>query len=182
MLIFSHHDITRDPPFLKLDLISCRNLLIYFTSDLQKKIFPLFHYSLNAGGILFLGKSESIGQFQNYFKPIDKKYKMYELIRITKDFIDFRNGTKDITIHLNNNKISIVVYDMYGFPQELYEIVYNSPGNPKLAEISKELIKKDSVFDNSTGMVFVVNEVYFHFFILYLIVIYNILLFVLLAV
>ncbi|MBP7770068.1 MAG: protein-glutamate O-methyltransferase CheR [Aliarcobacter sp.] len=84
MLIFSHHDITRDPPFLKLDLISCRNLLIYFTSDLQKKIFPLFHYSLNAGGILFLGKSESIGQFQNYFKPIDKKYKMYEALYLGK--------------------------------------------------------------------------------------------------
>ena len=80
MVIFSKHDITRDPPFLRLDLVSCRNLLIYFTSDLQKKIFPLFHYSLKANGLLFLGKSESVGQFQNYFKTVDKKWKIYEAI------------------------------------------------------------------------------------------------------
>jgi len=80
MIIFSKHDITRDPPFLRLDLVSCRNLLIYFTSELQKKIFPLFHYALRANGILFLGKSESVGQFQNYFKTVDKKWKIYEAI------------------------------------------------------------------------------------------------------
>ena len=80
MVIFSKHDITRDPPFLRLDLVSCRNLLIYFTSDLQKKIFPLFHYALKANGLLFLGKSESVGQFQNYFKTLEKKWKIYEAI------------------------------------------------------------------------------------------------------
>jgi len=80
MVIFSKHDITRDPPFLRLDFISCRNLLIYFTTELQRKIFPLFHYSLKANGILLLGKSESVGQFQNYFKTIDKKWKLYEAI------------------------------------------------------------------------------------------------------
>ena len=80
MIIFSKHDITRDPPFLRLDLVTCRNLLIYFTGELQKKIFPLFHYSLKANGILFLGKSESVGQFQNYFKTVDKKWKIYEAI------------------------------------------------------------------------------------------------------
>lgn len=80
MCIFSKHDITADPAFMRLDLISCRNLLIYFTSELQKRIFPNFHYALNDNGILLLGKSESIGIFMNYFKPIDTKWKIYEAI------------------------------------------------------------------------------------------------------
>ncbi len=78
MILFSHHDITRDPPFLKLDFISCRNLLIYFNQDLQKDIFPIFHYSLNDNGILFLGKSESPGQMQGYFAIIDNRWKVYK--------------------------------------------------------------------------------------------------------
>ena len=78
MCIFSRHDITNDPAFMRLDLISCRNLLIYFTSELQQRIFPMFHYSLNDNGILFLGKSESVGGFNHHFKIIDKKWKIYE--------------------------------------------------------------------------------------------------------
>jgi len=77
MCIFSKHDITNDPAFMRLDLIVCRNLLIYFTTELQQKLFPIFHYSLNDNGILFLGKSESIGSFNNQFKIVDKKWKLY---------------------------------------------------------------------------------------------------------
>jgi two-component system, chemotaxis family, CheB/CheR fusion protein len=78
MIIFSEHDITRDPPFPKLDLISCRNLMIYMNVELQKKLIQLFHYSLNQNGILFLGSSESIGNFDNLFAPLDKKYKLFQ--------------------------------------------------------------------------------------------------------
>jgi len=77
MVIFSRHDLNRDPPFLKLDLISCRNLLIYFTTKLQKRVFPLFHYALNDNGLLFLGKSETVGQFQTHFKILDKSSKIF---------------------------------------------------------------------------------------------------------
>lgn len=77
MVIFSKHDLNQDPPFLKIDLISCRNLLIYFDSDLQKQVFPMFHYSLNDSGLLFLGKSETVGQFQSHFKTLDKTWKIY---------------------------------------------------------------------------------------------------------
>lgn len=80
MCIFSKHDITNDPAFMRLDLIVCRNLLIYFTSELQQRLFPMFHYSLSDKGILFLGKSESIGSFNNQFKIIDKKWKIYEAV------------------------------------------------------------------------------------------------------
>lgn len=78
MVIFSRHDIIKDPPFLRLDAVICRNLLIYFSQDLQKKLFPTFHYSINDHGLLFLGKSESVGHFSNYFKTIDKKWKIYK--------------------------------------------------------------------------------------------------------
>lgn len=78
MLIFSEHNIIKDPPFSKLDLISCRNLLIYMNSELQKKLMPLFHYALNPGGILYLGSSETIGEFGNIFSVIDSKSKLYK--------------------------------------------------------------------------------------------------------
>ncbi len=77
LLIFSRHDIIKDPPFSKIDLISCRNLLIYMGSDLQKKMIPLFHYSLNPGGMLFLGTSESTGDFTDLFAPLDRQSKLY---------------------------------------------------------------------------------------------------------
>ena len=78
MIIFAVQNIIKDPPFTKLHLLSCRNLLIYFKSQLQKKIFPLFHYSLNPHGLLFLGTSENIGSSVNFFNIIDKRLKIYE--------------------------------------------------------------------------------------------------------
>jgi len=77
MVIFAPHNIIKDPPFTKLDLICCRNLLIYFIADLQKKLIPLFHYSLNANGVLFLGPSENVFEFQQLFHPLDKKWKIF---------------------------------------------------------------------------------------------------------
>lgn len=78
MLIFSEHNIIKDPPFSRLDLIICRNLLIYMGSELQKKLFPLFHYALNSNGILFLGTSETIGDFTDLFSVMDRKAKIYQ--------------------------------------------------------------------------------------------------------
>jgi two-component system, chemotaxis family, CheB/CheR fusion protein len=78
LLVFSEHDVIKDPPFSKLDLISCRNLLIYLDSDLQKKLITLFHYALQPGGMLFLGNSESIGDLVELFTVIDRKSKVYQ--------------------------------------------------------------------------------------------------------
>lgn len=78
MIVFAPQDIIKDPPFTKLDLLSCRNLLIYLTPELQKKLLPLFYYSLNSEGVLFLGSSESIGSFNNLFFPIDNKWKIFK--------------------------------------------------------------------------------------------------------
>lgn len=78
MVVFSEQDIIRDPPFSKLDFISCRNLLIYMGSELQKKVIPLFHYALNPGGFLLLGTSETTGDFIDLFEVIDRKSKFYK--------------------------------------------------------------------------------------------------------
>jgi two-component system, chemotaxis family, CheB/CheR fusion protein len=75
--IFAKQNVVEDPPFSKLDLISCRNLLIYLGPALQKKVFPTFHYSLRTGGYLMLGASETIGPFSNLFTLLDKKNKIY---------------------------------------------------------------------------------------------------------
>jgi two-component system CheB/CheR fusion protein len=77
MVIFAPQNLIMDPPFTKLDIVSCRNLLIYLTPELQRKIFPLFHYSLNRGGILFLGSAESIGSFGNLFSPLAQKERIF---------------------------------------------------------------------------------------------------------
>jgi two-component system, chemotaxis family, CheB/CheR fusion protein len=78
MLVFSEQNVIKDPPFSKLDLISCRNLLIYMGGELQKKLIPLFHYALNPGGFLFLGTSETVGEFQDLFSTLDRKLKLYQ--------------------------------------------------------------------------------------------------------
>jgi two-component system CheB/CheR fusion protein len=78
MLVFSEQDVIKDPPFSRLDLISCRNLLIYMDGDLQRRLIPLFHYALSPGGFLFLGTSETVGQFGEYFTAMDRKAKLYQ--------------------------------------------------------------------------------------------------------
>jgi len=77
MLVFSEQNVLRDPPFSKLDLISCRNLLIYLNQDLQKQLIPLFHYALRPGGLLFLGTSEGVGEFNDLFAPLDRRMSLF---------------------------------------------------------------------------------------------------------
>ncbi len=78
MVIFAEHDVHKDPPFMRLDLLSCRNLLIYMNAKLQQRVISLFHYSLNPGGILFLGTAESTGELAEYFTPFDARFKIFK--------------------------------------------------------------------------------------------------------
>jgi len=77
-LVLSVQNLVQDPPFSKLDMISCRNLLIYLGPELQHRLIPLFHYALNPGGMLFLGTSETVGEFADLFVAKDRKSKVYE--------------------------------------------------------------------------------------------------------
>ncbi len=76
-VVFAPQNVIMDPPFTRLDILICRNLLIYLAPELQKKILPLFHYSLNPGGVLFLGSAETIGAFTDLFSPLDRKTRLY---------------------------------------------------------------------------------------------------------
>ena len=77
MVVFARQNFISDPPFSRMDLVSCRNLLIYLEPSLQQKLLPTFHYALKPDGFLFLGASESIGGFTELFEPVDKKNKIY---------------------------------------------------------------------------------------------------------
>lgn len=78
LCIFSPHSLVKDPPFSRLDLISCRNLLIYFETDLQKRLLPLFQFALNPGGYLFLGPSENVAVRSELFQAIDGKNRIFQ--------------------------------------------------------------------------------------------------------
>ncbi|MGQ9364999.1 chemotaxis protein CheB [Azospirillum sp. ST 5-10] len=81
MVVFAAHNIMRDPPFTKIDLISCRNLLIYMDSPLQRKVLSLFQYALRQGGFLFLGTSESLGDLAPEFHTVDSRNKLFQSLR-----------------------------------------------------------------------------------------------------
>ncbi len=91
MVVFAPQNLILDPPFTKLDVLSCRNLLIYLSPELQKKLFPLFHYSLKPGGILLLGTAESVGSATDLFVPIDSKLRLFRRRDVLKkpDTTDF---------------------------------------------------------------------------------------------
>lgn len=80
-VVFANHNVLKDPPFTNLDILSCRNLLIYLETDAQEKVLSKFNYSLKKDGILFLGPSENIGDFIDAFSVVDKKWKIYKSIK-----------------------------------------------------------------------------------------------------
>jgi len=77
MVLFALHDVLLDPPFTRLHLVACRNLMIYLGAPLQRRLVPLFHYSLRPGGVLLLGTAESVGRFNSLFTPINSKLRTY---------------------------------------------------------------------------------------------------------
>lgn len=94
IVIFAPQNIITDPPFTKLDLISCRNILIYMTAELQKKLLPIFHYALNPGGLLFLGTSETIGNRTDLFSPVDDKWRIFT----RKESVSARMGLVELPL------------------------------------------------------------------------------------
>lgn len=100
---FAKQNIISDPPFLRIDLVSCRNLFIYFNQETQEKIFSLFHFSLNTKGILFLGKSESLGKKEKLFSALDQSSRIFvkRRVKVTSNTLsNFDTQTKK----LNENK------------------------------------------------------------------------------
>jgi two-component system CheB/CheR fusion protein len=93
MCVFSVHSVIKDPPFSRIDLISCRNLLIYFNASLQAQLLPIFHYALRPGGHLFLGSSENVSQAPGLFSPLHRKYRIFQRQDHVRPKIDFPTFT-----------------------------------------------------------------------------------------
>lgn len=115
MIMFSKHDIIKDPPFSNLDMISCRNLLIYFDGDLQRRILNLFYYSLKHNSLLFLGQSETVGNSSN-FSIINNKHKIYkksnDLSNVNFDSLAYKNNTNFIRTSKKQEKDNKNIYDI----------------------------------------------------------------------
>jgi two-component system CheB/CheR fusion protein len=95
LCLFVRHDLTSDPPFSKLDLISCRNVLIYFGRILQQRVAPIFHYALNPGGFLVIGRSEGLSEFSQLFSVVDKSNKIFLRKQVrTPPRLEFGGGHK----------------------------------------------------------------------------------------
>lgn len=92
MVVFAIQNIIKDPPFTKLDLISCRNVMIYMEPTLQNRLIPMFHYALKPEGVLFLSPSESIGNHTELFSPIDRKWKFYHAINSKTSSLPMMNS------------------------------------------------------------------------------------------
>lgn len=84
MVVFAQHNLLKDPPFTKIDFISCRNLLIYFMVEAQKRSISILHFALRVGGVLFLGPSESLGDISNEFEELNRRYKIFKKRRDIK--------------------------------------------------------------------------------------------------
>ncbi|MDV2684950.1 CheR family methyltransferase [Alkalihalophilus lindianensis] len=101
MIIFAPHNITKDSPFVNLDLITCRNMLIYFQGKLQQKILSMFHFALQPEGYLFLGPSESLGKLVDWFQPVNSKWKQFSKKEIDKqNVINTMRMKKSIDINV----------------------------------------------------------------------------------
>jgi two-component system CheB/CheR fusion protein len=104
MCVFAKHNVTQDPPFSGIDLITCRNLLIYLGQTLQDKVFPVFHYSLKPKGYLVLGSSESISRNNDMFSVVDKKFRIFKKKNIlVKPSFDFYSPVKRFGSVINSS-------------------------------------------------------------------------------
>lgn len=133
MCVFAVQSLIKDPPFSRLDLVSCRNLMIYFNAALQKKVLNLLHYSLLPGGFLMLGTSESIGNQSELFSTVSKKQKIYQkkavAARLNGDLV-FRPGEPAPTVEMGTmvKKPGRDANDIEGVAERLLLQTYAPPG------------------------------------------------------
>jgi two-component system CheB/CheR fusion protein len=130
-VVFAPQNVIMDPPFTKLDILSCRNLLIYLSSELQKKLIPLFHYSLSPGGVLFLGSAETVGAFSNLFVPLDGKARIYRRLETAVGLtaIDFPSSSARTST------------DLAGEPSpESFDAMKLKPPTPNLQALADRVI------------------------------------------
>ncbi|UQN10079.1 CheR family methyltransferase [Deinococcus sp. QL22] len=131
MIIFTQHSTFGDPPFTRLDVLTCRNMLIYLGNDLQKQLIPLFHYALKPHGLLFLGPSETIGQVRNLFSTLETRWKIFQ-----------RNPGSSGPIHLGRGLAGLSATNMTlsVATQREHAKVRRSKGEPDLPSTVQNLL------------------------------------------
>ncbi|WP_222101906.1 chemotaxis protein CheB [Methylomonas koyamae] len=125
MVIFAQQNIIADPPFTRLDLLCCRNLLIYLNQDCQKKLIPLFHYALTARGVLLLGNAETIGMYNEFFSTIDSQSRLYRRAEQPLSVADIEFPTKYFPVkaimHSDSTKPTTIINLQHQVEQLLLE-------------------------------------------------------------
>lgn len=127
LVIFAPHNLTKDPPFTKLDLISCRNVLIYLNPATQRKVLTLFHFGLRTGGIMFLGPSESVSELEEEFDAVDRHWKIF---RKRRD-IRLHPGTGLATMPLSETAMLL-----------RHQVVTQGKGDPQFPEVYESLLTR----------------------------------------
>ncbi len=131
MVIFAHHDVVKDPPYSRMDLVSCRNMLIYMNQALQKKTLYTLHFALNPGGILFLGSSENPGDLMPALQEISKKWKIYRSIQPARPAMTESFSASKISLPQSNH--------LTAHPRP-----NRTPLNGKIYEIFSEVIAEET--------------------------------------
>lgn len=140
-IVFSNHNILKDPPFIRMDLITCRNMLIYLENKFQKKVQFNFQFALNKFGYLFLGNSESIGAVSKFFKTIDNKWKIFQNISDTKHIPTQTNPEDKIATLSYKSPIRSLNQPEYRFkenPENIFHKYISKRFSPAIIFIDKE--------------------------------------------
>lgn len=146
MIVFAHHNILQNPPFINLDLIVCRNLLIYFQTVSQRKVLSLFHFALNENGYLFLGSSETVGKSSPLFEPFVRKSNIYKYKESNKFVASNMIRFEDHMINkLNASRKYSALSEFSGAGSDVMEIE---------ATILKEYIPATIIIDDHNRMVY----------------------------
>jgi len=143
MMVFAPQSLIKDPPFTKLDLLCCRNFMIYLTAELQKKLIALFHYSLNLNGILFLGSSETINGFADLFEPISTKHRIFKKLAAPNVFTGMLNFPLSyIKENVTNEKVNDKRKGTKGkaIPGKVQKVLLDSYAPPSIVITSSQEI------------------------------------------
>ncbi|RQD74551.1 chemotaxis protein CheB [Desulfonatronospira sp. MSAO_Bac3] len=155
MVVFAQHNLIKDPPFTNIDLISCRNLLIYLQTDLQRKVLEFFNFSLNMRGILFLGTSETTGEMGDYFESLDHKHKIYRTRGRVKNTLGARETLRssDNVYHMNRERNALPGRNLRGREDLILERFLNvlEEEHIHLAVIVNDHMEVLHVIGNSEG-------------------------------
>ncbi|QGY47678.1 PAS domain-containing protein [Maribellus comscasis] len=140
-IVFSNHNILKDPPFIRMDFISCRNLLIYLENNIQYKIILNFQFALNTGGYLFLGNSESLGKASVFFKVIDSKWKIFQNITDAKQIPGQSNPEERISSLTYKSQRDKVIQHEYRYkenPESAFHRYLSKKYSPAVIFINRE--------------------------------------------